>query len=83
MRKDGESTPIHPCTAAKKFVPGCHELKIFSGSTNPQLAEKIAHYLGTELAPVNLSTFADKEISIKIGTNVRGMDVYVVTLILN
>ncbi|MBQ4132313.1 MAG: ribose-phosphate pyrophosphokinase [Desulfovibrionaceae bacterium] len=54
------------------------ELKILTGTANPELAEAIAHHLGRPLTPVLCSTFSDGEIRIEIGDNVRGCDVYVV-----
>lgn len=54
------------------------ELKILTGTANPQLAEAIAHHLGRPLTPVLCDTFSDGEIRIEIGDNVRGCDVYVV-----
>ncbi len=54
------------------------ELKILTGTANPELAEAIAHHLGRPLTPVLCDTFSDGEIRIEIGDNVRGCDVYVV-----
>jgi len=53
-------------------------LKIFSGSTHPDLAAKIADYVGQPLGDVKISRFPDGEIFVKIGENVRGRDVYIV-----
>ena len=38
----------HPCTHAGMFIPGCHELKIFSALTNAE----IALIMGISLATV-------------------------------
>lgn len=51
---------------------------VFSGSANPQLAEKIAAVLGTRLGEVKLSRFSDGEMFCSIGENVRGLDTFVV-----
>ncbi len=54
------------------------ELKIMTGSANPELARDICEHLGTELTPCISETFSDGEIRIEIGGNVRGADVFVV-----
>ncbi len=53
-------------------------LKLFSGSSNPDLAQEIATYLNIELSKVELKRFKDGEISVKIKENVRGHDVFIV-----
>src|SRR3990172_1673248 len=53
-------------------------LKLFSGSSNPELADEIARYLNMELSKVELNRFKDGEISVKIKENVRGHDVFIV-----
>ncbi|MBN2159563.1 MAG: ribose-phosphate pyrophosphokinase [Spirochaetes bacterium] len=53
-------------------------LKLFSGSSNPELAEEIARYLDIHLSRVELNRFKDGEISVKIKENVRGHDVFIV-----
>ena len=58
---------------------GTHgELKIITGSANPELADAICDHLGCKLTPAMLETFSDGEIRIEIGANVRGADVFVV-----
>jgi len=52
--------------------------KIFSGSSNLPLAEKVAAQLGNKLGARKLSTFSDGEIQCEIQENVRGIDAYVV-----
>jgi len=52
--------------------------KIFTGNANPELAEEIAHALGTELGERGCRTFADGEIYLQIKENVRGADVFIV-----
>lgn len=52
--------------------------KIFSGSSNPSLAQKISEKLGSPLGSRVLSQFSDGEIRFEISENVRGLDVYVV-----
>jgi ribose-phosphate pyrophosphokinase len=54
------------------------ELKVFSGNSNPELAEEICRHLGVKLGQANLTTFSDGELYVQILENVRGKDVFVV-----
>lgn len=54
------------------------ELILFSGNSNPELAQEISEYLGVGLAKATVSTFSDGEIRVKIEENVRGGDVFVI-----
>lgn len=51
---------------------------IFSGSSNPELAEKIADHLGMRLGPVELGRFASGENYVRFQESVRGTDAFVV-----
>lgn len=51
---------------------------IFSGSSNPELAEKIADHLGVRLGPVELGRFASGENYVRFHESVRGTDAFVV-----
>ena len=53
-------------------------LKLFSGRSNPALAEKIAEKLGINLGGVLLKTFANGEIYARYEENVRGTDLFIV-----
>ena len=53
-------------------------MKIFSGSSNPELAKAIAAHLGEDLAPVDLVNFPDGETFVRVKNSVRGKDVFVV-----
>jgi ribose-phosphate pyrophosphokinase len=53
-------------------------ISIFSGSANRPLAESIASYLELPMGRAELTRFSDGEIFVRIGENVRGVDVYVV-----
>ncbi len=55
-----------------------NHLKIFSGSANPELAEKICKYLATPLGHSTLTRFSDGELFVEIEENVRGADVFIV-----
>lgn len=52
------------------------ELKIFTGRTNPILAEKICEVLEIPLGKATIYNFADGEIYLKIEESVRGADVF-------
>lgn len=51
---------------------------VFSGNSNPVLAQKICKYLGVSLGKAKVKTFSDGEIQIEINENVRSRDVYVI-----
>ncbi|MDD2272606.1 MAG: ribose-phosphate pyrophosphokinase [Desulfuromonadaceae bacterium] len=54
------------------------KIKIFSGNSNPDLAQKICNSLGVPLGNARVRRFSDGEVMVEIGENVRGRDVYVV-----
>jgi ribose-phosphate pyrophosphokinase len=51
---------------------------LFSGTSNPALAEEIAARMGTRLGKALVTTFANDERRIEIHENVRGADVFVI-----
>lgn len=51
---------------------------IFSGNSNPELADKICDYLEMPIGGAKLSTFSDGEIQIEINDNVRMKDVFII-----
>ena len=53
-------------------------LKIFSGRSNPVLAQKIADSLWIELGILSIKTFSDGELWIKFEENIRGRDVFII-----
>jgi ribose-phosphate pyrophosphokinase len=53
-------------------------MKIFSGSSNPPLAQAIASSIGLQLGKCMVSAFPDGETFVKIEENVRGEDVFIV-----
>lgn len=55
-----------------------HELRLLTGSANPDLAREIAEQMGTRLTDVEVNRFADGEIFVKINENVRGRDVFII-----
>lgn len=54
------------------------DLKLFAGNANPELAQKIAKYLGIQLGEMMLTRFADGEIRVKIEESARGANVFIV-----
>lgn len=53
-------------------------LKIFTGNSNPRLAQDICDTLDLPLGKAKVKTFSDGEIQVEIQENVRGADVYVI-----
>ena len=51
---------------------------VFSGNANPQLADRIARYIGVPLGNARIDKFSDGEISVELNENVRGKDVFVI-----
>jgi ribose-phosphate pyrophosphokinase len=54
------------------------EYKVFSGSANRPLAEKIAANLNKALGFLELKRFSDGEIWVKYGENIRGCDIFII-----
>lgn len=54
------------------------EIKLISGTANPDLAEKIANHLGVELCLVEVGRFSDGEIQVRIAENIRGKDAFII-----
>jgi ribose-phosphate pyrophosphokinase len=54
------------------------DIKLFSGSANPALAQEIAHHLGVDLGGMKIANFSDGEIYVQIQESVRGDDVFIV-----
>ena len=55
-----------------------NEVKLFSGRANPELARRMADYLGLPLGRITIGNFPDGEISCKIEEDVRGRDIFIV-----
>lgn len=51
---------------------------VFSGTSNPELAEGVARHLGVELGNVKIRKFANGEIYVRYLESVRGADVFIV-----
>lgn len=54
------------------------DIKLFSGQSNPKLAEMIAHHLGLELGKAIVGHFSDHEIRVEILENVRGCEAFLI-----
>ncbi len=54
------------------------EMKIFSGTSHPELARGIASHIGLPLGKVKITRFSNENIKVKIEENVREADVFVV-----
>lgn len=55
-----------------------NDFKIFAGSSNRPLADKIANHLGKSVSDCTLKRFSDGEIFFQIDENIRGMDVFII-----
>jgi len=55
-----------------------NSMKVFTGSSNPKLAEEIVQSMGINLGKSVLEKFSDGEIHFYIDENVRGEDVFVI-----
>ena len=59
-------------------MPLYEELKIFSGNSNPALANEIADYLGMPLSELEAFKFSNDNTFVRINENVRQRDVFLV-----
>ena len=53
-------------------------MKIFSGTSNIKIAEKIANLAGVPLGKIDLETFSDGELRVAFQENIRGENVFLV-----
>jgi ribose-phosphate pyrophosphokinase len=53
------------------------EMRLFTGNSNPHLAEEIGKELKLPIGQAVVSRFSDGEIRVQLDENVRGMDVFV------
>ena len=61
------------------YIHGPHgKLKLFTGNSNPALAQRIADALGVQLGNVTCKKFADGEVSVTFEETVRGCDVFLI-----
>ncbi|MEX5294632.1 ribose-phosphate diphosphokinase [Kocuria sp. CPCC 205268] len=57
---------------------GAKQLVLVSGRAHPELAERIAAELGTELIPTDAYDFANGETYVRFGESVRGTDAFLI-----
>ena len=57
---------------------GAKQLVLVSGRAHPELAERIATELGTELIPTDAYDFANGETYVRFGESVRGTDAFLI-----
>jgi ribose-phosphate pyrophosphokinase len=53
-------------------------IKLYAGTSHPELSLKVAEYLGEELCGREIVEFPNENLFIKLHTSVRGQDVYVI-----
>ena len=53
-------------------------MKLISGIASEYLSKEVAKILNISLVPVHNKNFADGELYLKIGENIRGSDVYII-----
>jgi len=58
--------------------PDLRRLRLFSGTSNPDLAREIGAYLGIPDGPRVIKRFADGELYIQIQESIRGCDVFLI-----
>jgi ribose-phosphate pyrophosphokinase len=54
------------------------ELKIFSGTAHPELADEIAAYLGERRSDATVTQFPNGETFVKINENIRERDIFII-----
>lgn len=54
------------------------ELRIFSGSSHPELSKEIADFLGCELSPSFSQRFSNDDLFVQLGVSVRGKEVVII-----
>ncbi len=54
------------------------DIKLFAGSSTPELAERVARYLGIPLEGVDLIQFPNENLFARLHRSVRGQDVYII-----
>ena len=67
----------------EKAINPTHDIKLFSGRSNPKLSQEIADYLGTTVGPMVIKNFADGEIYVQVKESVRGDDVFIIQPLCN
>jgi ribose-phosphate pyrophosphokinase len=68
------SPHVHPHGEIKMYG----DIKLYAGSGSPDLAQKIAEYLGQPLSPREVIQFPNENLFVKLNSSVRGQDVYII-----
>jgi ribose-phosphate pyrophosphokinase len=76
----GTIEPVLPVTERRPWIERGPQkrLMLFSGRSNPELAESIADKLGVSLGEVELKTFANGETYVRYDDSIRGSDAFIV-----
>jgi len=53
-------------------------LALFTGNANPELASKVAQYIGRDLGRARVEQFSDGEISAEVQEHIRGRDIFII-----
>jgi len=53
-------------------------LAIFTGNANPELAQKVAQYIGRDLGRARVEQFSDGEILAEVQEHIRGRDIFII-----
>ena len=60
-------------------MPGLNgKTKVFTGTSNPKLTERIVHYLDEKIEPIELTRFSDGEIRCELPTHVRDYHTFII-----
>ena len=59
------------------------KIKLIAGTSNRNLSEEIASYLGIKIADALITTFADGEVRVQLNESVRGNEVYIISSLSN
>jgi ribose-phosphate pyrophosphokinase len=72
--------PVLPVTDRTPWIERGPQkrLMLFSGRSNPELAERIADKLGLSLGEVELKTFANGETYVRYDDSIRGSDAFII-----
>jgi ribose-phosphate pyrophosphokinase len=72
--------PVLPVTERTPWIERGPQkrLMLFSGRSNPELAERIAERLGVTLGEVELKTFANDETYVRYDDSIRGSDAFII-----
>jgi ribose-phosphate pyrophosphokinase len=75
-----EAPMSHPAGERERWIERgpSGKLMLFSGRSNPELADRIAELLNIELGEVELETFANGETYCRYKESIRGADVFIV-----